>query len=266
VNLDRFVYVFFIIGNKVHLIDSGVAAAEPIIFRYLQDLGREPDHISKLVLTHSHPDHVGAARLIKAKTNCEVYAPLHEMEWVEDTEKQNHERPVPGFHILVSGPVRVDHTVMNRDTILLEAGLELEAIHTPGHSRGSTSYLLRSENALFTGDAIPIAGDIPIYEDYSASLTSVQKLNTMYAVDYLFSSWDEPRRGKECYTVMDKSVEYLERIHEIVRVQYLRNPLIDPTALCIVGAGELGFPPAAVNPLLSRTFAATLETVRKEQG
>jgi glyoxylase-like metal-dependent hydrolase (beta-lactamase superfamily II) len=45
-------------GKKIYLIDSGVASSEQIIFDYIRQTGRNPDEISMIVLTHSHPDHI----------------------------------------------------------------------------------------------------------------------------------------------------------------------------------------------------------------
>jgi len=59
--VDRFVYTYLIYGKKICLIDTGVASSEQVIFDYIRKTGRNPDDISLIVLTHSHPDHIGAA-------------------------------------------------------------------------------------------------------------------------------------------------------------------------------------------------------------
>ena len=72
--LERFVYSYVIFGPRICLVDSGVANSEKAIFGYIREAGRDPGEISHLVLTHSHPDHIGAARAIKAATGCTVLA------------------------------------------------------------------------------------------------------------------------------------------------------------------------------------------------
>jgi len=63
--VPRFVYAFLIYGERIWLIDSGVAGSERIILDYLKKTGRSPEEISNLVLTHAHPDHIGASASIK---------------------------------------------------------------------------------------------------------------------------------------------------------------------------------------------------------
>jgi len=97
-NIQRFVYAFLICGQKICVIDSGVANSEKIIFEYIKILGRNPQDISLLILTHSHPDHIGAAAAIKKATDCVVAAHGAEIAWIQDIELQVKERPVPGFY------------------------------------------------------------------------------------------------------------------------------------------------------------------------
>ncbi len=103
ITLDRFVYSYLIAGETITLIDTGVAGSETRIFEYIQSIGRNPSEISLIVLTHSHPDHIGAARAIREATGCSVAAHPAERSWIEDVERQNQERPVPGFATLVGG-------------------------------------------------------------------------------------------------------------------------------------------------------------------
>ena len=106
--IDRDVYSYIVFGNQITLIDTAVMGAETIIFDYIRKQGIDPKEISMVVLSHSHPDHIGAVKAIKEATGCQVAAYSAEKDWIEDTEKQFRERPVPGFHTLVGGPVSVD--------------------------------------------------------------------------------------------------------------------------------------------------------------
>jgi hydroxyacylglutathione hydrolase len=128
-------------------------------------------------------------------------------------ELQSRERPVPGFVTLVGGSVSVDHELEDGDTIESDEnrGSEILVFHTPGHSKGSISLLLHNEGALFCGDAIPVAGDLPIYEDAAASVQSVKRLQGLNGIRVLLSSWDEPRAGDAAYHQMDKALEYTSR-------------------------------------------------------
>ncbi len=107
-SIDRFAFVYLVFGDKIHLIDSGVAGAEEIIWEYIKEQGRDPKEVASLILTHSHPDHIGAAKSINKLTGCTVLSHKLEQHWIEDTEQQFKDRPVPGFQTLVEGPVKVD--------------------------------------------------------------------------------------------------------------------------------------------------------------
>ncbi|MFH1707525.1 MAG: MBL fold metallo-hydrolase [Planctomycetota bacterium] len=94
--LDRFVYTFLVVGDRITLIDSGVAGAEQVILDYIHGLGREARDTALLVLTHSHPDHVGAARGVKAATGCAVAAHGAEQAWSRTPTGRTASGPCPG--------------------------------------------------------------------------------------------------------------------------------------------------------------------------
>ena len=56
---DRFVYSYLLLGEKVCLIDTGVSATVPLLLSDLKQIGRTPQEISTVILTHAHPDHIG---------------------------------------------------------------------------------------------------------------------------------------------------------------------------------------------------------------
>ena len=78
--LPRFVYLFVIEGDKLYFIDTGVAPAIIQIEKFLKSLNRNINSVANIFLTHSHPDHIGAAKLILQKSLCSVYAPQKELE------------------------------------------------------------------------------------------------------------------------------------------------------------------------------------------
>jgi glyoxylase-like metal-dependent hydrolase (beta-lactamase superfamily II) len=259
VAIDRFVYSYIIYGEMITLIDTGVAGCESPIFENILSAGRDPSEISLIILTHSHPDHIGSAGAIQRLTGCSVAAHPTERAWIEDVRLQDKERPVPGFATLVGGPITVDHELADGDTIEPDetrAG-EMIVFHTPGHSKGSISLFLYREGALFSGDAVPVSGEMPIYEDAVESVKSVKKLLSIPGIRILFSSWDEPRAGDAAYKQMERALEYLNTIQKTV-LAFSCEGICDPTELTRKTVSALGLPPEAANPLLSRTFAANL--------
>jgi hypothetical protein len=140
-------------------------------------------------------------------------------------------------------------------------GLSLQVLHTPGHSPGSISLWLSQEGALFSADAIPIAGGMPVYEDIRASALSIQRLKSVQGIKVLLSAWDEPRLGIEAYRSMDGGQDYLQRIHDaVIGVADVR---LDSMELCRRVLEELGLPRVMANPIVARSFQASMSMLNQ---
>ena len=55
-------------------------------------------------------------------------------------------------------------------------------IHTPGHARGHIALYYEADRILFSGDAVPLPGAAPIYDDVPASLRSLEALKEVQGV------------------------------------------------------------------------------------
>lgn len=121
-------------------IDSGVKGCHKKIGDYIHKIGRLRQTINAVLLTHSHPDHMGAAKAIKEQYGGLVYACEGEQNWIENIDVQFRERPIPNFYSLIEGSVAVDKVVRHGDVIALEPGVTLEVINSSGHSKESLSY------------------------------------------------------------------------------------------------------------------------------
>lgn len=122
------------------------------------DPGEEPERIlaavsdwdgevEAILLTHTHFDHVGAVAPVAKATGAPVYCPEMEVPILADIMSFTF----PGY-----GPYEsydADETVSGGETLEL-AGLELDVIHTPGHSPGHVTYSVRGEDAIFSGDVL----------------------------------------------------------------------------------------------------------------
>ena len=262
--LDRFVYSYLVTGEQVCLIDSGVVASEGVIFDYMEKISLKPEDISLMILTHSHPDHIGSARSIKEKSKCQVAAHPGEIPWIEDIELQATERPVPNFHLLVEGPVDVDIALEEGETVELGKNINLKVIHTPGHSKGSISLLIEEVGVIITGDSIPLKGDLPIYEDVETSVKSIKKLKSIHGIEVLLAAWDDPKNGEEAYRVMDEALDYLQNIHEsVVKISKTNQPA-DPMGFCKIVLKDLGIPELAANPIVALSFQANLNAAENQ--
>ncbi|MBP8303538.1 MAG: MBL fold metallo-hydrolase [Phycisphaerae bacterium] len=262
VTLRRFVYVYVVLGTRrVVLIDTGVAGSHEAIFQVLRDLGRQPRDIAAIVLTHSHPDHIGSAKVIQEASGCRVVAHQAERPWIEDVALQASQRPVPGFETLVAGPVRVDRVVQDGDRLDLDEDLSVTVLHTPGHSAGSISLHLHLDRVLFTGDAVAVAAGFPVYDDVMDSVRSILRLREVPDVDVLLSSWDEPRRGPDVGRVLEEGLATMQRVHDQVRQIACPRPDVDPAVLCRQVVDRLGLPGLAASPMTARSLQAHLKVL-----
>jgi glyoxylase-like metal-dependent hydrolase (beta-lactamase superfamily II) len=252
--VDRFVYVYLIYDKEICLIDSGVSSSEIEIFNYIKKTDRSPEEISLVILTHSHPDHIGAIQAIKETSGCSIAAHLGEQSWIEDVEQQYRDRPIPNFHSLVGGSVKIDRILEDGDFLDLGT-IRLQVFHTPGHSKGSISLFLLEDKTLIAGDVIPLVGNIPIYEDVLNSVNSIKKLRNIEGIEILLTSWDDPKKGKKAYEIMDESLNYLQHIHEVVLNVY-KNVSIKSEEFCKQVLFELGLPPLIANPLITKSLEA----------
>jgi len=252
--VDRFVYSYIVFGREgVYLVDSGVMASEKAIYDYIIRHGRSVAEIKSLFLTHSHPDHVGSVKPIKEKSGCKLFAHAGEKDWIEDVQKQYAERPVPGFNTLVAGSARVDRVVADGDIIELEKNISLKVIYTPGHSNGSISFLFDREGVLISGDCVLLPGQLPIYDNAKEGAASVRKLQGLANVNVLLSAWDEPQEGAAVREKMDRSICYLDKIHQTVHaIKDVQK--LDRVELCKRVVAEMGLSADAVNPLVIRSL------------
>jgi glyoxylase-like metal-dependent hydrolase (beta-lactamase superfamily II) len=259
----RFVYTYLIYGKQICLVDSGTASAKEMIFNYLQKTGRDPKEINLLVQTHSHADHIGLSAEIKKISGCKVAAHGAEKAWIEDIELQYRERPTATFRSYVQDSVGVDLVVRDGDTLDLGGGLALEVIHTPGHSSGSVSFLFSEDGALFSGDAIPPVGGLPIYADIFATIRSIRKLSGIRGLKALFSSWHDPIQGEKVYQVMDESLAYIQKVHDLVRQEKAKSPALNPKELTLRVLKSLAIPESLLSPIVITTIEAHLQESRR---
>jgi glyoxylase-like metal-dependent hydrolase (beta-lactamase superfamily II) len=256
--LPRSVTFWLLTGPRLVAVDAGVAGAETPLAELLARLGRSPSEVEWLLLTHSHPDHLGGAAGLVAASGCRVAAHSAERGWIEDPALQARQRPVPGFDRLVGGGVAVARELADGEVLRFEGLPALTVLHTPGHSTGSLSFWAEEEAWLVSGDAVPVPGDLPILDDCAAAERSLARIRAC-APRLLLSSWQAPAEGAEVEQRLDAAAAWLREVRALARAwapKMAGDP--DPLALCREVAPRLGLPPGAVNPLVARTLAACL--------
>lgn len=106
--------------------------------------------IEKILLTHGHFDHFGAAEVLRERLHAPVYVYPGDARYLTDTYLN-----LSGN---TGGPVTVPHyeEIADGEIIRLKAnsGFYLKVIHTPGHTPGSVTYWSPEEHAAFVGDLL----------------------------------------------------------------------------------------------------------------
>ena len=263
--VDRFVFAYFIFGDQICLIDSGVAGSEAMILDYIKQAGRDPQEIARIVFTHSHADHIGGGQALKEQTGCKIAAHIDAKPWIENVDRQYAERPIGNFSDLVGGSVEIDSGLKDGDEVDLGDGKTLEIFHTPGHSKGAISLLFNKDKALFTGDAVPKPDTVPIYEDVATSIESIKKLKQIKGLKILMASWDDPQFGASVYPSMDAGLQWFQQIHEAVLTETAGSDALDPKGLCPRVLKRLGFPEIPLVPIVVTSIGAHLKLLDKQQ-
>jgi len=259
ITLERNINIFILLGRRITLIDAGPADSEEQIFAYLKEIGRSPEEISYLLLTHAHPDHMGAAAAIKASTGCKTGIHPAEQRWLEDIDYQFNQRPVPSFYDLVKQPVQADFLLNDEDIFDTDENLRIKVIHTPGHSPGSVCFLLQQDNALFTGDAIPLKHIPPIFDSWHESLTSMEKLENLPYPRYLLPAGHPFQQQDEVQDFISDGIEWLYDVYTAFEKfkAFTQLPL---SLLAIHVLKELKIAEIEYNPLFERTIQRMILT------
>jgi hydroxyacylglutathione hydrolase len=147
-------------GGDVALIDVGTGLDTDSVIGQLRDDGLRPEAISRLFVTHYHPDHAGGLAAWRRLTGASVLAGRDGAAAIAAGDEETCG--------LVAGrragfypqdwrlePCPVD-TPLDDGWTARVGDLRLQVISTPGHCRGHVSFLVTGApvSILFSGDAV----------------------------------------------------------------------------------------------------------------
>jgi glyoxylase-like metal-dependent hydrolase (beta-lactamase superfamily II) len=176
-------------NNRNILIDTGKASAYEKLKRNIEKI-KLKDSIDFLILTHAHYSHCQNAQKIKEQFGCKII-----ISYKEKTSVENGYTQIPKGTTLVSelisklcrrvGKQRFGYAIFIPDVYvcarmdLLNYGLDIKLIETPGHSDGSISIVVDNEITL-VGDAMfgvfKKLVFLPFANDTKEMITSWRKL------------------------------------------------------------------------------------------
>jgi len=143
------------VTGETAAVDCGDAKA---LNEALQANGWKLTHI---LATHHHGDHVGGLAELKTQTGCHVIGP---------------------------SSVSADQSVSDNDHFKF-AGIDVNTLHTPGHTKDMINYYLPEEGTVFTGDTLFSLGCGRLFEDTAETMwQSLQKLMQLPPDTIVYSS------------------------------------------------------------------------------
>ncbi len=131
--------------------------------------------LEKVLLTHAHIDHIAGCYEIQQKLGAKVFINEEDMFLVQNLKQQ-----LQMFGLPPTQEPNIDGFLKDED--IIEVGtLKIKVIHTKGHSKGGSCFLI--EDKLFSGDTLFLGSvgrtDLPggDYKELETSIT--QKIFTL---------------------------------------------------------------------------------------
>jgi glyoxylase-like metal-dependent hydrolase (beta-lactamase superfamily II)/8-oxo-dGTP pyrophosphatase MutT (NUDIX family) len=172
----------------------------------IDDLIREGRTVREIVLTHVHPDHIAGVK------------PLNDY-----LEKTDGRHAVVAAHRLTAEAL-TDHLAVERliedgevMTLNGEPGIQLRALHTPGHARGHLCFYDERNGVLITGDNIVGFGSVlidPSDGNMRQYLNSLERMRSLPNVSVLL-----PGHGPAVANPYEKIDQYIA--HRLQREQLI---------------------------------------------
>ena len=164
--------------KKMALIDTGIAGNGEAIIAYIKDIGRKPEDLAWIVVTHFHYDHSGSADELSKLTGAKIVAHLDETTEISVGKRlllkgnENTGTGPPWWYKTLFGnrivrqsqnkksfkkrldyiDTEIHQTVNHGDIIPVLGGLRI--LHTPGHTPGSICPVLEGTKMIFLGDSV----------------------------------------------------------------------------------------------------------------
>ncbi len=142
--------VFLFTTSEGHvLMNTGMPSSGPMIVDSIRKLGFKPEDIKLMINGHAHIDHAGAFAFMKKLTGAQLAVMKDDVAAMESGDKDDFKYA----NDFAYEGVKVDRVLRDGDQIRMGDVL-LTAYHTPGHTRGATTWIA---NLVVDGKAYIVA-------------------------------------------------------------------------------------------------------------
>lgn len=131
--------------------------------------------LDKILLTHAHWDHITDVLLLKDVFNSLVCIHKNDLELLQNPQKSTY------FSAITIPSFKPDMVIEDNQKILV-GEIQIEVIHTPGHTPGCVCYYIAKEKVLFSGDTLfkGSFGRVDFsYSNAQDMIKSLKKLSTL---------------------------------------------------------------------------------------
>ncbi len=149
------------------LIDTGIPRSDKKIISFIRELGKSPQDLKRIILTHADLDHVGGLVALHQVTGARTYASQIEADAIA-AGKPSRVIKRKGFSLrrlmftvlspfMKPKPFNVDEILVEGQSLPILGSLQVVA--TPGHTPGHISLFAPSVGILFCGDSMVANAD-----------------------------------------------------------------------------------------------------------
>lgn len=149
----------------------------------------------------------------------------------------------------------LDAALCDGDIIEPEDGIIIKTMLTKGHSHGSMSYILNNQ-FIFTGDAIPVENDFPIFVDYNDTIKSLDRIHNLKGIQYYCPAWDDVYTKQEFQGVLKNSRTLLYTLENAVLMVEEDTPDISNENKVVEVLKRANMLQFAGNPLVAKSIEA----------
>jgi glyoxylase-like metal-dependent hydrolase (beta-lactamase superfamily II) len=154
-------------GDDAVLVDAGCGLASERIAQHIDDAGVPGGTVSRILLTHAHPDHAAGASSLAELLGAQVLAAPVTADILRRGDEDAAGLTVARAAGLYPPPVRLQagevHEIDDGDIVRV-GGIELRIIATPGHAAGHLCFAaqLGGRTVLFSGDLVFSRGRVAV--------------------------------------------------------------------------------------------------------